>query len=74
MVSNIYELLDNINTIDKEVAFDILKRIIDWIKQGGSIEGAYIQQQIRYFNMVVEYEKNNINKQRPRNFKFFKWI
>lgn len=72
MVTNIYELLDNINTIDKEVAFDILKRIIDWIRQGNSIEGAYIQQQIRYFNMVVEYEKNNINKQRPRNFKFFK--
>lgn len=72
MVSNIYELLDSINTIDKEVAFDILKRIIDWISQGGSIEGAYIQQQIKYFNMVVEYEKNNINKQRPRNFKFFK--
>ena len=72
MVSNIYELLDNINTIDKEIAFDILKRIIDWISQGGSIEGAYIQQQIKYFNMVVEYEKNNINKQRSRNFKFFK--
>ena len=72
MVTNIYELLDNINEIDKEIAFDILKRIIDWISQGNSIEGAYIEQQIKYFNMVVEYEKNNINKQRPRNFKFFK--
>ena len=72
MVTNIYELLDNINTIDKEVAFDILKRIIDWINQGNSIEGAYIQQQIRYFNMVVEYEKNNINKKRSRNYKIFK--
>ena len=64
MVTNIYELLDNINMIQSEVAFDILKRIIDWISQGGSIEGAYIQQQIKYFNMVVEYEKNNINKKR----------
>ena len=64
MVTNIYELLDNINTIDKEVAFDILKRIIDWLNQGGSIEGAYIKQQIRYFNMVVEYEKNDFNKKR----------
>ena len=72
MVTNIYELLDNINTIDKEVAFDILKRIIDWISQGNSIEGAYIEQQIRYFNMVVEYEKNNINKKRRRNYKIFK--
>ena len=72
MVTNIYELLDNINMIDSEVAFDILKRIIDWIKQGGSIEGAYIQQQIRYFNMVVEYEKNNINKKRRRNHKIFR--
>ena len=72
MVNNIYELLDNVNMIDKDVAFDILKRIIDWISQGNSVDGAYIQQQIRYFNMVVEYEKNNINKQRPRNFKFFK--
>ena len=72
MVSNIYELLDNINTIDKEVAFDILKRIIDWINQGNSIEGAYIKQQIRYFNMVVVCEKNNINKKRPRNHKIFK--
>ena len=62
MVTNIYELLDNINMIQSEVAFDILKRIIDWLNQGGSIEGAYIQQQIRYFNMVVEYEKNNFNK------------
>ena len=74
MVTNIYELLENINTIDKEVAFDILKRIIDWVKQGGSIEGAYIQQQIRYFNMVVEYEKNNINKKRWGNSKIFKWV
>ena len=72
MVTNIYELLDNINTIDKEVAFDILKRVIDWISQGNSIEGAYIQQQIKYFNMVVEYEKNNINKKRRRNYKIFK--
>ena len=64
MVNNIYELLDNINKIDKDVAFDILKRIIDWISQGNSIEGAYIDQQIKYFNMVVEYEKNNINKKR----------
>ena len=72
MVTNIYELLDNINTIDKEVAFDILKRIIDWISQGNSIEGAYIEQQIKYFNMVVEYEKNNINKKRSRNHKIFK--
>ena len=72
MVTNIYELLENINMIDNEVAFDILKRIIDWIKQGGSIEGAYIQQQIKYFNMVVEYEKNNFNKKRPRNYKIFK--
>ena len=64
MVTNIYELLDNINMIQSEVAFDILKRIIDWLNQGGSIEGAYIQQQIKYFNMVVEYEKNNINKKR----------
>ena len=64
MVTNIYELLDNINMIQSEVAFDILKRIIDWLSQGGSIEGAYIQQQIKYFNMVVEYEKNNINKKR----------
>lgn len=62
MVTNIYELLDNINIIQSEVAFDILKRIIDWLSQGGSIEGAYIQQQIKYFNMVVEYEKNNFNK------------
>ena len=62
MVTNIYELLDNINMIQSEVAFDILKRIIDWLSQGGSIEGAYIQQQIKYFNMVVEYEKNNFNK------------
>ena len=72
MVTNIYELLDNINEIDKEIAFDILKRIIDWINQGNSIEGAYINQQIRYFNMVVEYEKNNINKKRSRNHKIFK--
>ena len=64
MVTNIYELLDNINMIQSEVAFDILKRIIDWLSQGGSIEGAYIQQQIKYFNMVVEYEKNNFNKKR----------
>ena len=72
MVTNIYELLDNINMIQSDVAFDILKRIIDWIKQGGSIEGAYIQQQIKYFNMVVEYEKNNTNKKRPRNHTIFK--
>ena len=72
MVTNIYELLDNINMIESEVAFDILKRIIDWISQDNSIEGAYIQQQIRYFNMVVEYEKNNINTKRPRNHKIFK--
>ena len=72
MVTNIYELLDNINMIQSEVAFDILKRIIDWLSQGGSIEGAYIQQQIKYFNMVVEYEKNNINKKRSRNYKIFK--
>ena len=72
MVTNIYELLDNINMIQSDVAFDILKRIIDWISQGGSIEGAYIQQQIKYFNMVVEYEKNNINKKRSRNYKIFK--
>ena len=74
MVTNIYELLDNINMIQSEVAFDILKRIIDWLSQGGSIEGAYIQQQIKYFNMVVEYEKNNINKKRSRNYKIFKWL
>ena len=62
MVTNINELLDNINMIQSGVAFDILKRIIDWLSQGGSIEGAYIKQQIRYFNMVVEYEKNNFNR------------
>lgn len=62
MVTNINELLDNINMIQSGVAFDILKRIIDWLSQGGSIEGAYIKQQIRYFNMVVEYEKNNTNR------------
>ena len=72
MVTNVYELIDNINEIDKEIAFDILKRIIDWISQGNSIEGAYIEQQIRYFNMVVEYEKNNINTKRRRNNKIFK--
>ena len=74
MVTNIYELLDNINMIQSEVAFDILKRIRDWISQGGSIEGAYIQQQIKYFNMVVEYEKNNINKKGRRNHRIFKRI
>lgn len=72
MVTNIYELLDNINTINKDIAFDILKRIIEWISQGNSIEGAYIDQQIRYFNMVVEYEKNNNNKKGRRNNKIFK--
>lgn len=72
MVTNIYELIDSINEIDKEIAFDILKRIIDWISQGGSIEGAYINQQIKYFNMVVEYEKNNIDTKRRRNNKIFK--
>ena len=72
MVTNIHELLENINMVDSEVAFDILKRIIEWIKQGGSIDGAYIQQQIRYFNMVVEYEKNNFNKKGRRNYKIFK--
>ena len=46
MVNNIYELLDNVNMIDKDVAFDILKRIIDWISQGNSVDGAYIQQNL----------------------------
>lgn len=62
MVSNIYELLDNINMIQIDDAVDILKRIINWISQGNSIDGAYVQQQIKYFNMVVEYEKNNTNR------------
>ena len=48
-------------TVLVPTSFDILKRIIDWISQGGSIEGAYIQQQIKYFNMVVEYEKKYYN-------------
>ena len=71
-MNKLEEARKNINEIDKEIAFDILKRIIDWISQGGSIEGAYINQQIKYFNMVVEYEKNNIDTKRRRNNKIFK--
>jgi len=52
-INSIDDLHENLNRLPTAAIRDIEKRIADWLASGGSTDDAYIKQQFRYAENLI---------------------
>ena len=56
-IKTMSDLNENLKHLPTAALQDIDKRITDWLASGGSEDDAYIKQQFRYAEKVINYKK-----------------
>ena len=53
-ITSMADLHENLKYLPTGAIKDIEKRVADWLASGGSVDDAYIQQQFRYAERLID--------------------